>query len=303
MSSIMCYYLQMDTKVNQNSAIFKALECALKPLVRLMLARGITYIQLTEWLKHIFVETAVREFTLPDKAINDSRISVITGVHRKDVKRLREIMLVNPMMVEPTNVNLGSKIVSAWLSNCIYMQDGKPKALARLKKDGGNVSFEALCEVVTKDVRARAALDELERVGAVSVDENDMVMLITDAFIPAKGEDEKAYYMGLGVGDHTAAAVHNVLNYQPPSFDRVVHYKGLSSESIQEIEQLSRAQGSRLLQEINKRAEKLPSTADTADVKSKRFTLGVYFYSEDDLSEDNLSEDDLSEDNLSKDCL
>ena len=192
MSSILCYYLQMDTKVNQNSAIFKALECALKPLVRLMLARGITYIQLTEWLKHIFVETAVREFTLPDKAINDSRISVITGVHRKDVKRLREIMLVNPMMVEPTNVNLGSKIVSAWLSNCIYMQDGKPKALARLKKDGGNVSFEALCEVVTKDVRARAALDELERVGAVSVDENDMVMLITDAFIPAKGEDEKA---------------------------------------------------------------------------------------------------------------
>ena len=298
MSSILCYYLLMDTKVNQNSAIFKALECALKPLVRLMLARGITYIQLTEWLKHIFVETAVREFTLPDKAINDSRISVITGVHRKDVKRLREIMLINPILVEPVNVNLGSKIVSAWLSNALYVHDGKPKTIARLKKDGGNVSFEALCEVVTKDVRARAALDELERVGAVSVDENDMVMLITDAFIPAKGEDEKAYYMGLGVGDHTAAAVHNVLNYQPPSFDRVVHYKGLSSESIQEIEQLSRAQGSRLLQEINKRAEKLSSTADTADVKSKRFTLGVYFYSEDDLSEDNLSEDDLS-----KDCL
>ena len=273
----------MDTKVNQNSAIFKALECALKPLVRLMLARGITYIQLTEWLKHIFVETAVREFTLPDKAINDSRISVITGVHRKDVKRLREIMLINPILVEPTNVNLGSKIVSTWLSNPLYMHDGKPKAIARLKKDGGNVSFEALAEAVTKDVRARAALDELERVGAVNIDENDRVTLITDAFIPAKGEDEKAYYMGLGVGDHTAAAVHNLLNCQPPSFDRVVHYKGLSSESIQDIEQLSRAQGSQLLQEINKKAEKLPSIADTSDIKSKRFTLGVYFYSEDEL--------------------
>ena len=283
----------MDTKVNQNSAIFKALECALKPLVRLMLARGITYIQLTEWLKHIFVETAVREFSLPDKAINDSRISVITGVHRKDVKRLREIMLINPILVEPTNVNLGSKIVSTWLSNALYMQDGKPKSIARLKKDGGDISFEALAETVTKDVRARPALDELERVGAVSVDENDMVMLITDAFIPAKGEDEKAYYMGLGVGDHTAAAVHNVLNCQPPSFDRVVHYKGLSTESIEEIEQLSRAQGSQLLQAINKKAEKMPSIADTSDVKSKRFTLGVYFYSEEDLSKDDLGKDDL----------
>ena len=288
MSSVLCYYLQMNSNVNQNSAIFKALECALKPLVRLMLARGITYIQLTEWLKHIFVETAVREFTLPVKAINDSRISVITGVHRKDVKRLREMMLINPILVEPTNVNLGSKIVSTWLSNSLYMQDGKPKAIARLRKDGGDVSFEALAEVVTKDVRARAALDELERVGAVNIDENDRVTLITEAFIPAKGEDEKAYYMGLGVGDHSAAAVHNVLNCQPPSFDRVVHYKGLSSESIQDIEQLSRAQGSQLLQEINKKAEKLPSIADTSDIKSKRFTLGVYFYSEDDLREDDL---------------
>ena len=282
MSSFLCYYLWMDTKVKQNSAIFKALECALKPLVRLMLARGITYIQLAEWLKHIFVETAVKEFTLPDRAINDSRISVITGVHRKDVKRLREMMLTNPILVEPINVNLGSKIVSAWLSNDLYMQDGKPKSIKRLKKDGGDISFETLVEAVTKDVRARAALDELERVGAVFVDENDMVTLITDAFIPAKGEDEKAYYMGLGVGDHTAAAVHNVLNCQPPSFDRVVHYKNLSLKSIEEIEQLSRAQGSQLLQEINKKAEEMPAITGAPDVNSKRFTLGIYFYSEDD---------------------
>jgi Family of unknown function (DUF6502) len=283
MSSILCYYLFMNTKVNQNSAIFKALESALKPLVRLMLARGITYIQLTEWLKHIFVETAVREFNLPDKAINDSRISVITGVHRKDVKRLREIMLINPSLVEPTNVNLGSKIVSAWLSNALYMNDDKPKSIARLKKDGGNISFEVLAESVTKDVRARAALDELERVGAVSVDAEDMVTLVTEAFIPAKGEDEKAYYLGLGVGDHTSAAVNNVLNHQPPSFDRVVHYKGLSAASIEGIEKLSRAQGSQLLQEINKQAEKLPAIPDASEKKSKRFSLGVYFYSEDEI--------------------
>ena len=273
----------MDTQLNQNTAIFKALECALKPLVRLMLARGITYIVLTEWLKHIFVETAIREFSLPEKAINDSRISVITGVHRKDVKRLREAMFINPISVEPTNINLGSKIVSAWLSNPLYMQEGMPKAIARLRKDGGDISFETLAKAVTKDVRARAALDELLRVGAVIIDENDMVILITDAFIPAKGEDEKAYYMGLGVGDHTAAAVHNILNCQPPNFDRVVHYTGLSQDSIQDIEQLSRSKGNQYLQEINKKAKQLPTLADTLDVKSKRFTLGVYFYSEDDL--------------------
>lgn len=273
----------MATTLNQKSAIYRALESVFKPLVRLMLARGITYIQLSEWLKHIFVETAINEFTLPDKAINDCRISVITGVHRKDVKRLREMMLLNPILAEPNNINLGSKIVSAWLSNSLYMHESNPKAIARLKKNGGNISFEALVESVTRDVRARAALDELERVGAVKIDEDDNVTLITDAFIPAKGEDEKAYYMGLGVGDHAAAAVHNVLDCKPPCFDRVVHYKSLSLESIQDIELFSRAQGSQLLQEINKKAKKLPSIADMSNIKSKRFTLGIYFYSEDDL--------------------
>ncbi len=274
----------MDARILQNSAIFKALERTMRPLVRLMLARGITYTQLTEWLKRIFVETAVKDFTLPDKAMNDSRISILTGVHRKDVRRLRETMLGSTSLDEPANVNLGSQLVSSWLSNPIYLDGTSPKSLPRLKKQGGDVSFEGLVESLTKDVRARALLDELERLGAVTIDDNDFVALVTDAFVPSKGEDEKAYYLGLGVGDHASAAVHNVLNGQPPCFDRVVHYTLVSAEAINMIEQLSREQGSRLLQEINREAKKLSSTESSGLAQGKRFTFGVYFYSEDDES-------------------
>jgi hypothetical protein len=272
----------MDAMVNQNSAIFKALNRVMKPLVRLMLARGITYIQFSEWLKHIFVETAISDFALPDKATNDSRISILTGVHRKDVRRLREQIDQSVASLTPMNVNLGSQIVATWLANPLYTQDNTPKVIPRLRKQGGDISFDGLAELVTKDVRARAILDELVRVGAVHVDDNDMVTLLTDAFIPSKGEDEKAYYLGLGLGDHGAAAVHNVLNIQPAYFDRLVHYNNLPVESVQYIEQLAREQSSQLLQSINKEAEKIASSQPMSEQHAKRFSLGVYFYTEDE---------------------
>jgi len=280
MSRDLCYDSFMDANTSINKAIFKALERAIKPLVRLMLARGITYVTFTDWLKRIYVETAVQDFSLPNKAINDSRVSIITGVHRKDVKRLREALSDPTSEATPSNVNLGSQLVAAWLSLPNYSENNIAKPIPRLKKQGAEVSFEALAEKITKDVRARALLDELERLGAVSIDEDDMVSLMTEAFIPSKGEEEKAFYLGLGVGDHTSAAVSNVLGEQPAYFDRVLHYNHLSTESIQAIEALSKEHSSKLLQLINTEANKLSTSSQAGE--SKRFSLGVYFYHENE---------------------
>lgn len=271
----------MDANTNQNSIVFKALESVMRPLIRLMLARGITYVIFTDWLKRVYVETAAQDFSLSNKVTNDSRISVLTGVHRKDVRRLRETLQNNKVSATPANVNLGSKLVSTWITNSQFLQNNNPKAIPRLRKHGGEVSFEALAEIVTKDVRARALLDELERLGAVKIDEDDMVNLVTDAFIPSKGEEEKTFYLGLGVGDHASAAVNNVLGIHPTFFDRVLHYDQLPESSIKKIEALSREHSSNLLQLINKEAESMSHSNQETLENNKRFSLGVYFYHED----------------------
>lgn len=274
----------MDSLTNQNSFIFKALTHVMRPLVRFMLARGITYVIFADWLKGVYVETALQDFCLSNKTTNDSRISVLTGVHRKDVKRLREMVVKDSSMIIPTNVNLGSQLVSAWLTNPNFMLNNTPKAIPRLKKNGGEVSFEALAELITKDVRARALLDELERLGAVTIDENDMVSLVTEAFIPSKGEEEKVFYFGLGVGDHANAAINNVLGIQPSFYDRILHYEALSPDVIEKIEALSKEHSTNLLQLINAETEKIiNNTQDKSDDK-RRFSLGIYFYHEDEKS-------------------
>src|SRR4028118_1391499 len=61
----------------------------LRPLVRLLIRNGITFPAVTELLRELYVNVAEHDFTLPGKDQTDSRVSLLTGVHRKEVRRLR----------------------------------------------------------------------------------------------------------------------------------------------------------------------------------------------------------------------
>ena len=62
-------------------AALLALRRVLRPMVKLMLARGITFPYLSELLKSLFVEVADREFRVDITEPTDSRVSLISGVH------------------------------------------------------------------------------------------------------------------------------------------------------------------------------------------------------------------------------
>src|ERR1700704_431682 len=72
------------------ASLLNALRQLLRPLVRLLTAQAITFPMLPELLKHIYVDEAVRHFGLGGEPPSDSRVSLLTGVHRKDVRRLRQ---------------------------------------------------------------------------------------------------------------------------------------------------------------------------------------------------------------------
>src|SRR5258706_10102062 len=70
-------------------SIVAALRHLLRPLVRLLVARGVTYPMLAELLKETYIDVADRDFRLDAKPATDSRLSLLSGGHRKDVRRLR----------------------------------------------------------------------------------------------------------------------------------------------------------------------------------------------------------------------
>lgn len=257
-----------------------ALRRVLYPLVRLMLARGITYTYLADLLKGIFVEVAEREFRIEGKAQTDSRISLLTGVHRKDVRRLRELGESSAEEIPPA-VSLGAQLVAAWTGRPEYQDPaGGPRRLPRLARSGGELSFEALVAGVSKDIRSRAVLDEWLRLGVVHVNENDEVVLDTDAFIPQRGFEEKAFYFAHNLHDHAAAAAHNLLGEGPPWLERSVHYDALSAASVAKLREMATKTGMDVLLGLNRRALVLEEQDRTSDQPRQRFTCGIYFYSE-----------------------
>lgn len=275
----------MTSLPNQTTTLVtRAMRWALVPWVRLCVAHGIQYGALSELLKGVFVEVADKDFALEPHRQTDSRVHVLTGVHRKDVRRLRSA--TEQVGVVPASISLGVALVTRWTSTPPYTAGGQVRALARLKSAGGDLSFEALVASISKDVRPRALLDEWLRLGLVTLTPDDYVCLNQEAFVPRQGLDELAYFLGHNLYDHAAAAVDNVLTTQAPRFERAVRYEGLSPESIAELKRLAAEYGMSALKAVNERAAALEERDRGQGTATERFTFGAYIY---DAPRDNTS--------------
>jgi len=267
------------TLMSAPASLVRALRHLLRPLVRLLVARGVTYTMLSELLKEIYVDVAERDFGLDGKRPTDSRVSLLTGVHRKDVRRLREAAPAKEDAV-PESVALGAQLVSAWTTRRELLDaKGKPRTLPRLASQGGARSFESLVESLSKDIRPRSVLDEWLRLGVVELDDKDRVVLRTAAFVPRRGSDEMAFYLGHNVHDHLAAATHNLLGEGTPFMERSVHYDELGERSIAELAELAGRAGMDALNQVNRKAMACEARDREEAAPRRRMTFGVYFYS------------------------
>jgi hypothetical protein len=260
-------------------AVVSALRRLLRPVVRLLLNNGITFPFLSDMLKSIYVETAEKEFGLGARPLTDSRVTLLTGVHRKDVRRLRHAAV--PEIPPSSGLTLGTKIVARWLGDPSYLDpSGAPRPLPRTPHKGGAESFAALVEKVSTNVRPRSVLDELVRLGVVEIDAEDRVHLVTRAFVPGKELDAKAFYFGEAMHDHLAAAVDNLGGNKHAWLERSVYYDELSPAAVQQLNEKSERLSMQVLQEINRDGMALETGDPPSPEQRMRMRLGVYFYAE-----------------------
>ena len=271
-------------------ALINALKRLLGPLVRLLLANGITQPFLGNLLKRIYVDVAERDFAIEGRPQTISRLSLLTGIHRKDVKRLREEP--GRAAAFPRNVSLGAQLVSRWMGLAEFRDEEGSLRLPRLADPGGAPSFELLVEGVSKDIRPRAILDEWVRLGVAHVDDQDRVCLNTRAFVPARGFDEKAHYLGRSLRDHIASAARNLDGQETPLLERSVYYDDLTPESVADLAELSRRLGAEALETVNRRALELQTRDSSSPDANRRMSFGVYFYEELDAASAEESDED-----------
>jgi hypothetical protein len=135
---------------------------------------------------------------------------------------------------------------------------------------------------------ARAILDELLRVKAIRL-VDDQVVLLTHAYVPVAGEAEKLQILGTDVALLINTIDHNLeSDSQQPFYQRKVAYDNLPEEAMPRLRELSHEKAQALLEELDRHLVKLDRDRNP-DVKGsgrKRAGVGIYYFEQDVSEED-----------------
>ncbi len=254
----------------------------LQPLARALVTNGVTYPVFAQALKRVFLEAARTELAVSNKRITDSSLSLLSGVHRKDVRVLNDAVQDQPVRA----LSLAIEVSTRWSSDPRFCAaDGSPRPLPVRSRSADEVSFETLTQDVSKDFHSRSVLEELLRLGVARLD-GEVVTLQTDEFVPRESFAEAAYFLGANGHDHLAAAVNNLQAHgsgeDSPFLEHAVFADELSPESVHQLQLLAR----RLWVSAFKRfAQAAQDAVDrdrqvhVASENSQRIRFGAYCYS------------------------
>ena len=261
-----------------------ALQRIMRPLVRFLIAHSIPFPFTSNLLRGVYVDVAVKEFPVAGKRQTDSRITLLTGVHRKDVKRLRGERY--PALRPSRAASLGSQLIARWTTLPEYLDEqGAAAGRCHGLHATAEPSFESLVRSLNTDIRPRVVLDEWLRLGIAHIDDQDRVCLNVQAFVPPPGSEEMTYYFGRNLHDHVAAAVHNMLGKPEPFLERSVNYNNMSPAAVTELTELAKRRGMEVLQELNARALQLQQQDSGLANASHRINFGLYLFAEDESAE------------------
>lgn len=248
----------------------------LAPLARLMIAKGVTFQMASEVMKRAYVQAAQKHFVEKDDDASGTKLSLLTGLNRKEIRRLTSEASVEekaPMASYASSVNAAWRTQQKWKN-----ADGTPKDLPRR----GAGSFDELVKSVTTDHRPSAIFAELKRLGYVdTASSSGCVTLVKSEFLFAEGLDEKLSRLAENISDHLTATVVNVTSAQPTYLERSVFSDELSAASATKLGEISRTEWARL-QEIfiNKATNMQAEDTKQAEKLDTRIRVGMYFYSE-----------------------
>jgi hypothetical protein len=138
------------------------LRTILVELASALLPRGVTSAGFTETAKHAFIEAAVSKSRFRNGRVNQSKVSVLTGLRRGEVRRLlgSANSLTQHDLIHRSPLDA---VIAGWCADKRFGdKGGVPK---RLRVGGSKGSFASLVRSYAGDLPPRALLDELNRLG------------------------------------------------------------------------------------------------------------------------------------------
>ncbi len=263
-------------KAEIKKAISSAIIKVLTPLVRMLLKHNIPYGTFAELAKWVYVDVAFREFTVEGRKQTISRVSTITGLTRKEVKRLRETERPDDLGAAE-RYNRALRVINGWLKDKRFTDSkGRPR---KLPLEGKN-SFSELVKEYSGDIPHRAILDEMRRAGVVEVLDNK-VRLLSRGYIVTKNEIDQLGMLGTDVSEFISTIYHNITcDPSEVYLQRKTVYDNIPQEYVDELREKIRQRGQEFLEEIDHLISQYdrdvnPSIKGTG---RKRLGLGIFYF-------------------------
>jgi hypothetical protein len=274
--------------IELTNALSAAVNRLLYPLVRILLRQGMPYGAFSDLAKRVYVDVAQREFAIPGRKQSISRVSIMTGLTRKEVRRVQSLPTADDAAAI-AQYNRAARVIAGWRRDPHFVDaDGNP---AELPLEGKGASFAELVRRFSGDVPARAVRDELLRVGAAEITAAGAIRLQVRAYVPSGSEIEKVSILGIDVADLLTTITHNIADgASEPFFQRKVDYDNLPTEALGDLKSLVNKKAQELLEEF----DRWLATRDrdvNPQVKGtgrQRAGVGIYYF-ETDLSQEEQS--------------
>ena len=249
------------------------------PLCRLLLDAGVDYKQAVLALKQVFLRQAQELMAARGAPDTDSGLSVVSGVHRKDVHAWRNDPAARAKAQAPMSTS--SQVFARWaVSPGYHDRRRRPKPVPRL---GPAPSFEALVRACSSDVHPYSVLQEMVRIGLVEMAMRKGVEFViprNDVFVPSGEPAQLLELFGMNLADHASTAVRN-LGGEAPRLEQSVFADGLSEASMQRLGELSRELWARAREAMIAEAIRCLESDAARPGASGRMRFGAYYWSEE----------------------
>ena len=250
-----------------------------RPVARFLLRAGVTWKELVEIGKTTYVDVASKEFGIRGRPTNVSRVAILTGFTRREVRRLRDLLETDdPTMFD--RMNNATRVLSGWYQDAEYTNDAHEPL--PLDESGSNPSFESLCAKYSGDVPASTMMKELQHVGAVVKDDDGRLVAKTRFYIPVPTDSAQMLRFGSVLEDIGETIAHNLhrTDRDPSRFERRATNTRVPADLIPEFHEYVEKEGQAFLEKVDAWLSKHEIEGEDPS-SSVRLGFGAYLIQQD----------------------
>lgn len=248
------------------------LGAVLEPVIRLMLRAGITWKEFAELAKVKFVDVATSDFGIRGRPTNASRVAILTGLDRRDVRKLRRAA---PDPAGKGYQSKGSQILAAWHQDEEFLDPtGGPAVLA---VEGAGATFTELMRRYAPALPVVAMIKELKSADALEQLDDGRLRALTRTYVPRGVSAERLRLWSSVLSDVANTIEHNFSRdaTTPARFERRALNLNVDPKALPEFRRILEAEGQAFLERID---DWLSAHQIDSDAVDHGIRLGVGMY-------------------------